>query len=72
VWSSICNNINNFARYLGDRDLIGCCVFGEKPRYFSGGEWITKKSKKQLDAEEKEKGEKEKRLREEQERLKRE
>jgi uncharacterized Rossmann fold enzyme len=57
---------------LGDRDLVGCCIFAEKPRYFSGGEWITKKSKKQLEAEVKEKEEKEKKLREEQERLRRE
>jgi uncharacterized Rossmann fold enzyme len=51
---------------------VGCCIFAEKPRYFSGGECITKKSKKQLEAEVKEKEEKEKKLREEQERLRRE
>lgn len=37
IWNSICNNYNNFIRYLGDRDIVGGIIYTEEPRYFSDG-----------------------------------
>lgn len=42
IWNSICNNINNFTRYLGDRDILGGIIYTDVVRYFKEEKFMIK------------------------------
>ena len=48
IWNSLCNNINNFTRYLGDRDILGGIIYSEVVRYFKEEKFTVKDEKKKL------------------------
>lgn len=48
IWNSICNNVNNFTRYLGDRDILGGIIYAEGVSYFKEDRFILKEEKKKI------------------------
>lgn len=48
IWNSICNNVNNFTRYLGDRDILGGIIYAEGVSYFKEDRFILKEEKKKV------------------------